>query len=299
MITNEQAVELAFKGFKSLYTDAYTMAPAHWDKIAMVVPSGAREETYGWLGQFPQLSEWLGGSRTVHSLAAHGFTIENRKFESTVAVQRDDFDDDRLGIYAPMFAEMGHLTKQHPDELLFGLLGSGFTELGYDGQPFFDADHPAVDAQGANVTVSNMQDGNDAPWYLLDTSRAIKPLIWQERAKYEFQTVNSLTDHDVFMTDVYKYGIRARVNAGFGLWQMAYGSKAELNVANYEQARAAMQMFRGDRGRILGTKPTVMVVSPGHEAAALDILNSALLDNGGTNKWAGTAELIVSPHVGV
>lgn len=239
----------------------------------MVVPSSAREETYGWLGQFSQLREWLGGSRIVKSLAAHSFTIANRKFESTVGVERDDFDDDGLGIYAPMFSEMGHLAKQHPDELLFGLLASGFTEFGYDGQPFFDADHPATDADGAGPA-----------WFLLDTSRAIKPLIWQKRAEYEFKTVNSLQDNDVFMTDVFKYGVRARVNAGFGLRQMAYARKAALTPENYAAARAAMQEFRGDSGRILGTKPTVMVVSPRLESDALDILNSPMLANGGTNK---------------
>lgn len=90
MITNEQAIELAFKGFKTIYTDAYTAAPAYWDKVAMSVPSGAREETYGWLGQFPQLREWLDGERIVKSLAAHSFTITNRKCESTVGVKRDD-----------------------------------------------------------------------------------------------------------------------------------------------------------------------------------------------------------------
>ena len=297
MIIDRQSIDLAFKGFKTLYTDAYTDAPANWDKVSMVVPSGSAEETYGWLGQFPQLREWLGGSRIVKDLAAHSFTIANRKFESTVGVERDDFDDDRLGIYSPMFAEMGHLAKQHPDELLFGLLASGFTEFGYDGQPFFDADHPSKDADGAQVTVSNVQDGAGPAWYLLDTSRAVKPLIWQERAKYDFQTVNSLQDNEVFMTDTFKYGVRARVNAGFGLWQMAYASKAALTAENYAAARAAMQAFRGDNGGILGTKPTVMIVSPGQESEALDILSSPLLANGGTNKWSGTAELIVTPYV--
>ncbi len=40
-----------------------------------------------------------------------------------------------------------------------------------------------------------------------------------------------------------------------------------------------------------------MIVSPALEDAALDILNSPLLTSGGTNKWAGTAELIVTPYV--
>jgi len=50
----------------------------------MTVPSTGRDEIYGWLGQFPQLREWI-GQRHVHNLKAHSFTITNRKFESTVS----------------------------------------------------------------------------------------------------------------------------------------------------------------------------------------------------------------------
>ena len=32
------------------------------------------------------------------------------------------------------------------------------------------------------------------------------------------------------MTDEHVYGVRARVNAGLGLWQMAYASKAPLTA---------------------------------------------------------------------
>ena len=53
MIINGQTLDLAFKGFKSIYTDAHLAAPSHADKIAMTVPSNSRDETYGWLGQRP------------------------------------------------------------------------------------------------------------------------------------------------------------------------------------------------------------------------------------------------------
>jgi phage major head subunit gpT-like protein len=65
----------------------------------------------------------------------------------------------------------------------------GFTALCYDGQPFFDTEHPAPDDNGPIESggrnfrlVSNMDDGGGSPgptWYLLDTSRPIKPPICQ------------------------------------------------------------------------------------------------------------------------
>lgn len=222
-------------------------------------------------------------------------------------MSRDDISDDRLGVFSPMLQTMGYEAAMHPDELVFGLLSSGFTTVCYDGQPFFDTEHPVRDDNGPVTIgglkyrlVSNMDDGGETPgpaWYLLDTSRPIRPIIWQEREPYEFQTVTNGSDYQVFMTDKYLYGIRARVNAGFGLWQMAYASRAPLSPENYEAARAAMQRLRFDQQRPLGISPTVLVVPPELEGAGRRLVNSALETLGGTNEWAGTAELIVTPFL--
>lgn len=296
MIVNAQSIELAFKGFKTVFTDAYMSAPAHADKISMKVASSSADETYGWLGAFPSMREWI-GPRHIQNLAAQGFTIKNRKFEATLGVPRDSISDDKLGLFKPMFAEMGQGARRHPEELVFGLLKSGFATTCYDGQNFFDTDHPVTDAGGAVTTVSNMQAGSAPAWFLLDTSRAVRPIIWQEREGYEFQQVNASNDERVFLTDEYLYGIRARVNAGFGLWQLAFGSAATLDATNYAAARAAMMNFKSNDGRILGVTLTTLVVPPALEDAALHLLNTEMKDGGGSNPWKGTASLIVTPYL--
>lgn len=296
MLIDSQSLDLVFKGFKTVYTEAFLSAPVHKDKIAMTVPSTGRDETYGWLGQFPQLREWL-GPRHVHNLKAHRFTIRNRTFESTVAVKRDKISDDKLGIFKPTFSEMGHLARNHPEELVFGLLASGFSNTCYDGQNFFDDEHPQLDTDGNEVLISNMDAGSETPWYLLDTSRAVKPLIWQERETYDFQAITSPNAPYVFINDEYLYGIRARVNAGLGLWQLAYGSRATLDQASYAAARARMMNFRSENGRILGVRPTTLVVPPNLEDAALRILNTENGAGGASNPWQNTADLIVTPFV--
>jgi phage major head subunit gpT-like protein len=304
MIINAANIELAFKGFKAVFGDAYAAAPVYWDKVAMKVSSTSRDESYGWLGQFPQMREWLSGEREVKQLEAFGYAITNRKFESTIGITRDDFADDKLGLFKPMFAEMGHTARQHPDTLIFPLLAAGFASLCYDGQYFFDTDHPIPDEDGPIVggdgrnyrAVSNMQAGAGAGWYLLDTTRAIRPIIWQEREGYQFTQVTRVDDDRVFMTDQYLYGIRARVNAGYGLWQLAFGSKAELTVENYVAARTAMMSQKGDKGRVLGVTPNVLVVPPALEHAARLVLKATEVE-GSTNVWANTADLIVSPYL--
>lgn len=225
------------------------------------------------------------------------YTLENRRFETTLRVPREDIEDDRLGVYSPQISMMAHAAASHPDELVFEVLRRGFEAECHDGQPFFDADHPVVQADGSEASASNMQDGSDGPWFLLDVSRQVKPLVFQTRIPYQMQSLNKDSDNNVFMHDEYLYGIRARVNAGYGLWQFAFGSKAPLTAENYEAARAAMQGMRYDGGRIMGVVPNLLVVPPAHEGAARELLNADELPGGGSNIWRGSADLLVTPYL--
>lgn len=242
-IINAQNLDLVYKGFQTVYSDAYLKADVNWEKIAMKVPSTGSEETYGWMGLFPQLREWI-GPRHVKNLAATAFTIKNRKFESTVAVPRDEISDDKLGVFKPPFSEMGYMARTHPEELIFSLHANGFTTTGFDGQNFFDTNHPVLDKDGDTVSVSNTASGAGPAWFLLDNSRGIQPIIWQERETYDFQSMTDPDNPHVFLNDEYVYGVRARVNAGFGLWQLFYGSTDVLNEANYTAAQQALMNSR-------------------------------------------------------
>ena len=66
--------------------------------------------------------------------------------------------------------------------------------------------------------------GHDSAWYLLCTTRPIRPLIWQQRKKAKFVSLTAETNNNVFMRKTFIYGADYRGNAGFGFWQMAYGS---------------------------------------------------------------------------
>lgn len=286
-------------GFSKAFQDALAQTPTDWEKVATRVPSSNASNTYGWLGQYPKLREWV-GDRAVKNMAAQGYTIANKLYEGTVGVKRTDIEDDNVGIYTPLFSEMGRAAKAHGDELVFGLLAAGESTLCYDGQNFFDTDHPVypnVDGSGTATLVANLQAGTGAPWYLLDTSRALKPLIFQERTTPELEAMTATGDEGVFVRDEYRYGIRYRCNAGFGFWQMAYKSKATLDAANFNAAMAAMQSLKADGGRPLGIKPTVLVVPPSLRAAAIEIVKNERLASGASNPNFGAVELIVSPWV--
>lgn len=64
-------------------------------------------------------------------------------------------------------------------------------------------------------------------WFVLDTSRAVRAVILQERSDVpvEFSALEDPSvSESVFLRDVVYYGARARYGVGYGLWQTAYGS---------------------------------------------------------------------------
>jgi len=194
---------------------------------------------------------------------------------------------------------MGRAAAEFPDQLVFDLLAAGFTTECYDGQNFFDTDHPVrPDPSADPISVANTDGGSGTPWFLFDTSRMVKPLIFQERRPLgSLVSKDRPEDDNVFSNKQYIYGSDGRCNVGFGLWQLAWGSKQTLNATNYATARAAMMNMRGDGGRPLGVRPTTLVVGPSLESAALKIVNSEFASGGETNEWKGTAKLIVTPYL--
>lgn len=296
-IITPSLVSSLFVGLKREFQRVFGETPSHWDKVATLVPSTTASNIYPWLGQFPGLIEWI-GERTLKDMAAKGYAIDNKLFESTVGVQRTAIEDDSVGVYQPLFGEMGRAAKVFPDELVFGLLKQGLTSLCFDGQNFFDTDHPVfpnVDGTGVAATVSNYAAGTDPAWYLLDCSRVLKPFIFQERTKPELTSMTAVTDESVFMTDAYRFGIRYRCNAGFGFWQTAFCSKLPLNDGNFNAAYDAMTAFKADGGRPLGIKPTVLVVPTNLRTAAAEVVQVARRSDGSDNPNANLVDVLVTP----
>ena len=295
MLINAANLRTLYTGYSAAFAAGIAAAGAPlYGRIATVVPSSTRSNEYGWLGQMPRIREWI-GDRVIQNLDTAGYTIKNRTFESTIAVGRDDIEDDNIGIYTPMFTEFGRASATFPDELVWALLAAGFTTPCFDGQYFFDVDHPVLDERGNVYSVSNTQGGSGAAWFLVDDSRAIKPLIFQNRRPFQLTRMDADTDEAVFNRKEYRYGTDGRCNVGFGFWQLAHGSRQPLNAANYEAARVSLASLKADRGRPLGVSGRLLIVPPALEGAARKLLNSEYAAGGETNQWARTADLLVVP----
>ncbi|MCC5911327.1 MAG: Mu-like prophage major head subunit gpT family protein [Clostridiaceae bacterium] len=298
MIVNQATLQQIFIGFKTVFQKAFQSTEPSYKKIATVIPSSTRSEEYKWLGKVPRMREWV-GDRVIQNLAAYDYTIKNKDFELTIAVDKNDIEDDTIGIYNPLFQEMGHAAAMHPDELVFGLLAKGFEAKAYDGKNFFDTGHkegkaPSQSNKGvhkltpetygaARASMMSFKDEHGKPlkikpsllvvppqlegmarrillaetinnetniykgsaeihvepelsenpnaWYLLDTTKSIKPLIFQQRKKPVFVAKDNVKDDNVFFQKEFIYGIDSRDNAGFALWQLAFGSTGETEAS--------------------------------------------------------------------
>lgn len=273
------------------------MTAADWKRIAKLISSSGKSNTYEWLSQFPAFREWV-GSRLHKVFKENGYNVPNRKFETTVDVKVEDIEDDNLGQYGTLAEGAGQSAADLMNDLVFGLIATGFNSLCYDGQYFFDTDHPVAaneDGSGAITPVSNLQAGAGAPWVLLCTKRAASPFYLQERTKPRFDAITSVNNTNVFDLDVYSFGGRWRGEAVFGFWQCAFGSKAALDATNFNAAFTAMMKVKGDGGRKLGVVPDLLVTGPDNAAAAEALLKALQNANGASNTNYQKVDLLITP----
>ena len=259
---------------------------AWWAKIAMKVNSTTSQNDYGWVGDIPKVREWI-GERIVRDLSAHSYTIKNRKFELTLGIPQDKIEDDELGIYSTIAQGHGQAFGYHPNELILEVL-EGNPEC-FDGQPFFDTDHPvdphdaskgvytnlytsqalnqanfletygamgalvsedgkplgvrgmllvvptALHATAKTIVEAQIVGGDSnitfgmaqilvipeltsaTTWYLMDTSRLIKPFIFQERKAPTIVAKDQDADEDVLKYGEHRLYGTSRGNAGVSL----------------------------------------------------------------------------------
>lgn len=285
--------------FRAEFQRAFTGVEPTYSKIAMTVPSKTAMNTYAWLGAFPKFREWV-STRQIERMNKEVMAIENKLFEATVAVKRTEIEDDQYGIYKPMMAEMGQSAGELPDDLVWSLLKTGKTTTCYDTKMFFATDHPVypkTDGTGTATAVANLTTGTDATapsWYVIDDTRALKPLVYQTRTAPEFETKFDPSKSDrVFMEDEYLWGGRIRCAAGFGLWQLAHMvEKTPLTKTALSKVIRGMRIMDGNGGKRLGIRPSLLVVPTALEDTANELLKAETI-NGTTNTYKGKIKLHV------
>lgn len=163
MLTKGDIPKLLLAGMKTNFMKAYEIAQKEHLQIATVIKSGKSSETYPWLGAVPKMNEWK-DERIPQAMLEHNFTIANRDFEASIAVDRNAIEDEQYGQIDVRVKELATEAVRFFDELSFTLMGQGTATSGtagtiydgvtlscYDSKAFFATDH----TEGDSGTQSN------------------------------------------------------------------------------------------------------------------------------------------------
>ncbi|RWO83941.1 MAG: hypothetical protein EOS18_03600 [Mesorhizobium sp.] len=297
MDINASTLRSVYTGLSTAFNARLETTTTLYRTVAMDVPSSTAMNEYPRMDDLPGIREWV-GDRLIHDLSASTYIIRNKEFEGTIGVKRSSIEDDQFGFYTTIASQMGQDAAEFPDQLVWPLWKKGDTTLCYDGQNFFDTDHPGFDENGGEISVSNFTAGAGPAWYLVDDTRVIQPMVFQKRKPFKLVPMDKETDANVFMKGQYLYGVDGRCNAGFGLWQLAHMSKAALTPDNFKAAREAMGAIRKKNGQVININPTKLIVPPSLEAAAKQVVEAMLINGGDSNIWFKAAVPVKVPQLG-
>jgi phage major head subunit gpT-like protein len=272
------------------FRGAFDTTEVMYPRLTTTVPSNSSKNDYTWINDLPTMREWI-GSRVVQNFRGAAYSLENKTWEFTIGVKREDVEDDNLGFYTTIAQDAGQSARKHPDDLFLALLKGGATTLCYDGQYFFDTDHPIDGANASSGVYANLFPGraltdvnygyvrqqmlnyknvdgrslgirptylvvppaleitarqivaiqtnaagagnpyfgtaevlmipelagDDGAWYLINTTRVIKPFIFQTRRPLQLVTKNQITDEVVLIENEVRIYGDARYNMGYSL----------------------------------------------------------------------------------
>lgn len=151
--TGGPSVQEVYQGTRLLFTEAMLgMTADPLSDIAWYMQSDGASEKFRFGGDVPEMEKMVGGEREFATLTNADFEIRNERFGAGITMHEDDLDDDRIGIYAPIVAQLGQNAAAFPSRyigyyLLNGFAGNLFPEkklgagVAYTGSQFFSASH--------------------------------------------------------------------------------------------------------------------------------------------------------------
>lgn len=154
MLVNAASLRAVFVSLSSVFNSTLTGVPDDYIQTCMVVPSTGKGVDYAWLSRFPKMRLWL-GDKHRKALALNKYYVANQDFETTVEVDRNDIEDDQLGIYATQAQMAAQSAGEIYSDLADGLKNAAFTATGMDGVAYYATTHTLTSNAGAVATYSN------------------------------------------------------------------------------------------------------------------------------------------------
>ena len=154
--------------------------------------SDQASEEYAWLGQVPQLREWVGG-RNAKGFRENGLTIANKHFESTLEILVKDLRRDKTGQAVARIAELARRANSHWASMLSTLIANGESGVCYDESYFFDTTHN----EGNSGDQSNLIDADLSTFPVLTAGSTTVPAV----AEMQFSIVEGIKQLVSFVDD--------------------------------------------------------------------------------------------------
>lgn len=124
------------------YLEAYKSPRENvFSEVCTPITSARKKIVVAIADMLPQMREWV-GDRKFHDAAQHSQEFTNPHYEISMEVDADDVEDDDYSGYILQSAGLAERAAVHPDVLLATLMQAATGIIGFDGQNFFDTDHP-------------------------------------------------------------------------------------------------------------------------------------------------------------
>src|SRR5688572_28397140 len=145
-ITKNDIPSLLLPGLKTEFDLAYRQRVDSGiaQLIATTVTTTNPSQKYTWQSVTPGMQEFV-DERKPQGIQEFNYTIEDKVFEASISVDRKAIEDDQYDLIRLRIRDLAQRVADHQHRMVVESLASGFTDAGYDGEPFFDAAHPVGD----------------------------------------------------------------------------------------------------------------------------------------------------------
>ncbi len=137
MDINRANMQALFTGYNRIFLDAFqSYVDTTYAQFGGEVNAGTSQIDMPMLEQLTGMREWV-DVREIKNLKSDKLTIKARFFEDTVAVKREDVEDDQYGLYNSLFQTMAQNAANLPNDITNELLAAAASAKWMDGAAFF------------------------------------------------------------------------------------------------------------------------------------------------------------------
>lgn len=154
-LTKSDIPDLLLPGLRAEFAQAYRseLDNSVAERLATVISTTMPVQKYAWLGATPPMREFI-DERRPSGLSEYATSIEDKTFESTIAVERKAVEDDQLELIRLRIRDLAFRVAAHRQQIVVQALANGFSTAGYDGANLFSTTHPVPGGTFSNSTTS-------------------------------------------------------------------------------------------------------------------------------------------------